>query len=311
MPVLKLIPACKNYIWGGTRLKDAYGIHSQDASIAEAWVLSCHPDGPSTIAEGAYAGKTLAEYIQAQGKSCLGSIPLLFEDFPILIKLIDAKNDLSIQVHPSNKYAMEHENQYGKTEMWYVLDAEPDASLYMGFSKDLSAEEFSAAIADHSLVDKLNKVSVKAGDVFYIPPGTIHAIGKGLLIAEVQQNSNVTYRVYDYGRLGADGKPRDLHIEKAKDVIKFEAHRQVYDFGAHLARCVYFTVDRMDGNFSDICDDESFTSLVVIDGAGEIICGTETVTFRKGDSLFLPAESGTYRVNGACSLLRTRVGTIS
>ena len=315
MPVLKLKPACKDYLWGGNRLRSEYHLAYDRTPLAEGWMLSCHPDGPSVIENGPDAGKTLAEYIAENGKGVLGSFGLLFDGFPILIKLIDAKDNLSIQVHPSNKYAMEHEGQYGKTEMWYILDAEPGAFLYYGFQKEISTEEFARRIADNTLTEVLNAVPVKKGDVFFIPSGTLHAIGKGILIAEIQQNSNVTYRVYDYGRVGVDGKPRALHVEKAEAVTRCTPPRTDYNFGGHLARCEYFTVDRMDGSFADFCDDESFTSLLVLEGEGTIFCDGEALPVQKGDSLFLPAESGAYTLADAekshpLSLLRTRVGTI-
>lgn len=312
MPVLKLRPATKDYIWGGSRLREEYGLQGPaEGPMAEGWMLSCHPDGPSVIENGPYAGKTLTEYIASEGHGVLGSFGLLFEDFPILIKLIDAKENLSIQVHPSNKYAMEHEHQYGKTEMWYVLDAQPDAYLYYGFRQEISEQEMEQRIKDNTLTQVLNAVPVKKGDVFFIPSGTLHAICKGILIAEVQQNSNVTYRIYDYGRLGADHKPRQLHIQQAEAVTRRVPPKTDYNFGGHLARCEYFTTDCLSGDFTDDCDDESFTSLIVLEGSGTISCGEEILPIRKGDSLFLPAESGIYRVEGkGLSVLRTRVGTI-
>lgn len=312
MPVLKLRPATKDYLWGGSRLREEFGLQGPaEGPMAEGWMLSCHPDGPSVIENGPYAGKTLAEYIASEGRGVLGSFGLLFEDFPILIKLIDAKENLSIQVHPSNKYAMEHEHQYGKTEMWYVLDAQPDAYLYYGFQQEISEQEMKQRIKDNTLTQVLNAVPVKKGDVFFIPSGTLHAICKGILIAEVQQNSNVTYRIYDYGRLGADHKPRQLHIQQAEAVTRRVPPKMDYNFGGHLARCEYFTTDCLSGDFTDDCDDESFTSLIVLEGSGTIRCGEETLPIQKGDSLFLPAESGIYRVEGkGLSVLRTRVGTI-
>ena len=215
MSVYKLQPSYKDYLWGGHRLVDEYGKDYDGDILAESWELSCHPDGPSTIVNGPYAGKTLEEYIETAGKEVLGSNCRRFRDFPILIKFIDAKQNLSIQVHPDNRYALKNEGQYGKTEMWYVVDAEKDAFLYYGFKKEISREEFARRIQEDTLLEVLNAVPVHKGDVLFIESGTIHAIGKGILIAEIQQNSNVTYRVYDYGRVGKDGKKRDLHIEQA------------------------------------------------------------------------------------------------
>lgn len=309
MPILKLKPACKDYLWGGTRLADEFHIDSGLRPLAEAWVLSCHKDGLSVIQNGPWAGITLQQLIDRQGRDVLGDSGRLFEEFPILIKLIDAKDNLSIQVHPSNEYAMAHEGQPGKTELWYILDAEPGAFLYYGFQTAMTQAEFAAAIAENTLTHYLNAVEVHPGDVIFIPAGTLHAIGKGILLAEVQQNSNVTYRVYDYGRIGADGKPRALHVPQAQAVTELCPPRKSFSFGGHLARCEYFTVDRFDGGFSDLCDGSSFTSLLILDGEGVLRCGGEQLEVRKGDSLFLPAASGAYQMEGNCSTLRTRVGT--
>lgn len=305
--LLKLRPACKDYIWGGDRLKTNYHIPYDGERLAESWMLSCHPDGPSVVENGPFAGRTLADYLAAHpdatGTGCAG-----FNQFPILIKLIDAKENLSVQVHPSDHYAQAHEGQYGKTEMWVVIDCEPDACLYYGFRRPVSREEFAQRIQDNTLLEVLNAVPVHKGDVFFIPAGTLHAIGKGIVIAEVQQNSNVTYRVYDYGRIGADGKPRALHISQALEVTDLNPPAK-QAFGTHLASCPYFTVDRMAGNFTDACGDGSFTSLLVLEGSGLIQSGADIMPLKKGDSIFLPAGAAPYAVRGKnLTLLRTRTG---
>lgn len=310
MAILKLKPACKDYIWGGRRLIDEYNKPYEGERLAETWEMSCHPDGPSVIVNGEHAGKTLAEYVTEQGKGVLGSNCQIFQDFPIMIKFIDAKDNLSIQVHPNNIYALEHEHQYGKTEVWYVLDAGENAFLYYGFKHEISKEEFAQRIADNTLLEVLNAVPVHKGDVFYIPAGTIHAICRDIVIAEIQQSSNVTYRVYDYGRVGADGKPRQLHVEQAVKVTKLAPPKDDYNFGGHLVRSPYFTVDQVDGGYAGDCDDESFTSVLVVDGAGTICCGDEKLEVAKGDSLFLPADSGKFALEGSVKALITRVGTI-
>ena len=225
----------------------------------------------------------------------------------MLIKLIDAAKDLSIQVHPDDAYARAHEGQNCKTEMWYVLSAEPDACLYCGFSRDISRDELKRRIADNALPEVLRRVNVKAGDTVFIPAGTIHAICRGIVVAEVQQSSNVTYRVCDYGRLGPDGKPRALHIAQALDVTRRTAGVPTPDFGGHLARCGYFTVDLLAAPQATLCGTESFLSLLIFDGEGEVRCGGETVRARKGDSLFLPAGSGEVRLTGTLRALATRI----
>ena len=308
MRTIKLTPACKDYLWGGEALRERYGIQSEMHPLAEAWMLSCHPDGPSIVATGPFAGKTLPEYLRENGSACLGRDCEKFEDFPILAKLIDAKSDLSIQVHPSNEYALEHEHQYGKTEMGYVLDAEPGATLYYGFAHQISREELERRVRDNTLTEVLNAVPVEKGDLFFIPAGTLHAIRKGIVIAEIQQNSNVTYRIYDYGRKGADGKPRPLHIQQALDVTERTPPKADPDFHGHLAQCPYFTVDEVEGDFDAVCDDSSFTSLLILEGEGTLTEGGESLPIRKGESLFVPAGAGAYRVAGkGLKCLVTRV----
>ena len=301
MNILKLTPSCKDYLWGGNRLRSEFGIKSDLNPLAEAWVLSCHPDGPSYLPDGT----TLAEYIAAH-PGCLGTDCEKFEQFPILIKFIDAKNNLSIQVHPSNEYALKNEHQYGKTEMWYVLDCEPGAYLYYGFDREISKEEFQERIKNNTLTEVLNAVPVHKGDCFFIPSGTLHAICKGIVIAEVQQNSNVTYRVYDYGRVGADGKPRALHVKQALEVMRRTPPEQ-HAFSPHLAKCDYFTVDVVAGGYTGTADETSFVSLLITEGEGRLTCGGETVQAKKGDSFFITAGSGAYALTGSCKALLTTV----
>ena len=308
LETIKLTPACKDYLWGGEKLRQDYGIQSQLHPLAEAWVLSCHPDGPSVVATGPLAGKTLPEYIQEKGPGCLGADCEKFTDFPILAKFIDAKGDLSIQVHPSNEYALAHEHQFGKTEMWYILDCEPGATLYYGFQHQISREEFQQRIQDNTLTEVLNAVPVEKGDLFFIPAGTLHAIRKGIVVAEIQQNSNVTYRIYDYGRVGADGKPRQLHIQQALEVTQRTPSQPDPDFHGHLAQCPYFTVDVMEGRFTLDCGPESFVSVLVLEGTGALWEGDESMSLRKGESLFIPAGAGQCRLEGdGLKCLVTRV----
>lgn len=311
--MLKLRPSYKDYLWGGRRLVEEYGKEYDGDVLAESWELSCHPDGPSVIANGTYAGRTLMEYVEEAGKEVLGSHCRRFKDFPILIKFIDARDDLSVQVHPDNRYALKNEGQYGKTEMWYVVDAGKEAFLYYGFSREISKEEFARRIEEDTLLEVLNAVPVQKGDVLFIESGTIHAIGKNLLIAEIQQNSNVTYRVYDYGRIGRDGKKRDLHIEKALAVTSRVPIVRDSKSYPHVVDCDYFTVDklnldgkfmkRMEGNVSEV----SFASILILDGEGTIQSGGETLAYRKGESFFLPAGSGSYQVEGRCDALVTTI----
>lgn len=317
MEILKLKPVFKDYIWGGTRLKSDFGFESDLDKLAEGWMLSCHKDGKNIIENGEYKGKTLDEVIEEKGKEkVVGTRSLDFPYFPVLIKLIDAKDNLSIQVHPDNDYAQRVEGEFGKTEIWYVLDATDDAQLIYGFKNKISSEEFVDAIKNNTLTDVLNSVKVKKGDLLFIEAGTVHAIGKGTLVAEIQQNSNTTYRVYDYGRLGADGKPRELHINKAVDVSKTEPPK--YDikpmgepekFNDYtktlLTKCDLFTVNHyeLNGKVTLEADEKSFNHVLVVDGTGTI----NGVDFKKGDSFYIPANYGKYEINGKCEIIVTNI----
>lgn len=280
-----LQPVLKDYIWGGTRLKEEYGFQSDHPMVAEAWMLSSHKDGTN-----------------------------IDEEVPILIKLIDAKDKLSVQVHPNDEYAHRVEGEPGKTEMWYVVDHEPGAQLVYGFKRNVPKSEFERRIRDNTLDEVLNYVPVHKGDVFFIQAGTIHAIGAGILIAEIQQNSNTTYRVSDYGRLGTDGKPRELHIEKALDVTNTEPPIMPYgaigDVSRHafgevrrLAACEYFTVDhiRLRGGFS--WKSLTFAHLLVLDGEITV----DDLTAKKGASIYLPANCE-IKVSGNAHLLCSTQG---
>jgi len=307
MSLIKLKPTCKSYLWGGHKLVEKYGKEFDGEVLAETWELSAHQDGPSTIMNGDFQGKTLIEYIQMAGKKVLGTDCEKFEDFPVLIKFIDAKDKLSIQVHPNNEQAKEMEGQYGKTEMWYILEAEEGAFLYYGFQKEITTEEFKTRIENGTLTDILNAVPVHKGEVYFIPSGTLHAIGAGIVIAEIQQNSNVTYRIFDYNRRGADGKLRDLHVDKAMKVTRLCPPDRSFDFGNHLASCAYFTVDRATAPFADVCDEKSFVSVLIVDGEGTIQNQQEKMSCRKGDSFFLPANSGKFELSGSIEAVITRV----
>lgn len=309
MKILKLKPSCKDYLWGGRRLIEEFGKDFAGDILAETWEISCHKDGLSTISNGDDKEKTLLAYIQENGKECLGSNASSYTEFPILVKLIDARDDLSIQVHPSDSYALEHENQYGKTEMWYVVDAKEGAFLYYGFSKTVSKEELKERIQNNTLLEVLNKVPVKKGDSFFIEPGTIHAIGKDILIAEIQQNSNVTYRVYDYGRVDANGKGRELHIAKAVDVINRKQCLQSKKFDSHLADCNYFTVDKIviDQTYRDTVTTDSFVGLLFVEGEGSLLDSSTTLDYKKGDAFFIPAQERNYEIKGTGVALKITI----
>ncbi len=311
MAILKLKAACKDYLWGGSKLKTQYNKEYDGDVLAESWELSCHPAGPSIIENGTYKGEQLQTYIEKEGKKVLGNNCGRFEEFPILIKFIDANKDLSIQVHPDNEYALKHENQYGKTEMWYIMDCAEDAFIYYGLKKDVSKEEFAGRIKDNTLTEILNKVQVKKGDVFFIEAGTIHAIGKNILVAEIQQSSNVTYRVYDYGRKDANGETRELHIDKAIEVTNLHKMENGISKVPHIASCNYFTVDKLYLNGKNInfaegtVNKDSFLSVLVLDGEGIIEDSECKIDYKKGDSFFISADTGRYSIAGYGEFLMT------
>ncbi len=313
MKPFELIPPIKDYIWGGTRLREEFGKESSLDRLAESWELSCHKDGMSIISGGEYDGMTLdaflREHPEAFRTDCMD-----FEEFPILIKLIDARDNLSVQVHPDNEYARKFEGDNGKTEMWYIAECDEGAELIYGFRESITKEEFRKAIEENTLLEKLNRVKVHKGDVFFITPGTLHAIGKGILIAEIQQSSNVTYRVYDYGRIGADGKPRELHIEKALEVTKPEPPSEKYGqpekkslSGAEcrpLSSCEYFVTAGYDISEQFTVEaSDTFMHVLVMDGEGDI----SGISVKKGSSVFVPAGTGTVNIKGKCSIIITTI----
>ena len=309
---VKLMPAFKDYIWGGNRLREEFNKKCDLERVAESWELSAHKDGESRVitAEGEMS---FSEYLALIGKDALGTNSAKYDYFPLLIKLIDAKGDLSVQVHPTDEYALRVEGEYGKTEMWYILDCDEGASLFYGFEKEVTREDYERAIKENKLTEILRSVKVKKGDAFFIPAGTVHAIGKGIVICEVQQNSNTTYRVYDYGRRDKDGNTRPLHIEKALEVSNLCRAADVADISADadatLCDCGYFKVERRrvsgEGTVNVTC--ESFVSLIVTEGEGELIYENERIAFNKGDSIFIPAQRCGVKIVGECILIASRV----
>lgn len=305
MNPMLLSPAFKDYLWGGTRLKEEFGKKSDLDIVAESWELSTHKDGQSIVASGDFAGMTLGEFVE-KNPSVLGENCKKFEFFPILIKFIDAKDNLSIQVHPDDEYALKNTGGYGKTEMWYILDCEEGASLYYGFKEEITKEQFKASIEDNTLLDYLNKVEVKKGDVYFIEAGTVHAIGKGIVICEIQQNSNTTYRVYDYDRRDAQGNARELHVEKALEVSVTKPPMEYKQENENLlAKCKYFTVEKadVDGEMEFAIDETSFKSVIVTDGEGILALGDCEMQIKKGDSIFIPAQNGKFTVKGNCNII--------
>lgn len=365
-----LSPAAKDYIWGGTRLREEYNKHIDVTPLAETWECSTHPDGPSRVASGAFAGEKLVDVLRAHPE-LIGTHPKTDGEggLPVLIKFIDAARDLSVQVHPSDEYARTHEHgQLGKTEMWYVLEAAPGASLVYGFRQDLTRAMLAASLEDDTVEQYLQKVEIHRGDVFLIESGTVHAIGAGAMIVEIQESSNLTYRMYDYHRLGKDGKPRELHIAKALDVVdlrqkplpeQLQREREEHDgYSVELLeQCKYFRterihldtllsekqpasgasapaaqdmpVDTQETNADNVSAEmpqeapaqwmkrasavksvafmtgpESFEVLLCVDGSGTLRGEDVELSFRKGDCIFVPADSIGLEICGTSELLK-------
>lgn len=320
---LLLRPSGKDYLWGGSRLNDEFEKNIDLTPLAETWECSTHPDGPSYVVGGTFDEQELAEVLRAHPEY-LGERHKGENALPILIKFIDAKKDLSVQVHPTDAYAQEHENgQLGKTEMWYVLDASKDAKLVYGLKREHTEQQMRDAIANGTLMKDLQWVPVKKDDLFFIEAGTIHAIGAGALVAEIQENSNLTYRLYDYDRVGKDGKKRELHIDKALDVANLKGSAEPkqplrvlkYRQGIAaelLTRCKYFEVYRMIVNTERRqkvhyrADEIAFRVLLCVDGCGTISYEGGNLLFYKGDCIFVPADSETLTIHGQAQFLDVR-----
>ena len=316
-----------------------------ETGIGESWELSAHPDGQSVIASGTFAGMYFGEFIEKYGEEVVGWKSSSLDRFPVLIKFIDAKNALSIQIHPDDDYALENENEFGKNEMWYVVDCEPGAYLYCGLKQDSSKEEIRERIENNTITEILNKIEVHKGDCVMVKAGTIHAIGAGILICEIQQNSNCTYRMYDYDRRDKFGNRRELHISKAIDVVDVKKYKpfvsgnsDVPEGAELLVSCKYFecykyvlgkSVYTDDSSDKDICNNDdgnsdivakpatdrinisvdtmSFRSIIVIEGSGKITVGENEMDYRAGDSFFVTAGEKVVSVEGTRVIIVTKV----
>ncbi len=313
---LLLKPIIKNYIWGGERLIKDFGVESDATPAAEAWMLTCREDDVNTVLNGEYKGRLLSDVPGVDA-----------ENFPLLVKLIDAESDLSVQVHPDAACAAKYPGDSEKTEMWYIVDCAEGASLIHGFNEEFESgrieknligkeyfSEIEQKIKEGKITEILRRTEVRPKDLYFVEPGTVHAIGRGILLAEVQQNSDTTYRLYDYGRLGRDGRPRELHIEKAIDAVT-TAKKGLHPFSDVTEQLPYGSVRRvscdkfvaeiveLDGDFSDLS--EKFFSVVVLSGDGAITWDGGTLAVKKGDSVYVPAGVAV-TVRGKCSLLISR-----
>lgn len=320
-----LKPAAKDYLWGGSRLNDEFNKGIDVHPLAETWECSTHPDGQSLVASGSDIGKTLGDVLQKHPEY-LGSHPLQVmkgtTELPVLIKLIDAEQDMSVQVHPDDAYALENENCLGKTEMWYVLAAREGASIVYGFNQDMDRGRVQNVLAGGTINNYLNRVPVQRNDVFLVEAGTVHAIGAGIIMAEIQESSNLTYRLYDYGRVDKNGKQRKLHVEKAMQVMNMRSSAQPrqpmrvlrYKRGCAcelLTRCKYFQVERLLLN-TDIyglsldykTGSNSFQILLCTEGRGFLSGENFSLSFSKGDCVFVPSESIPLKLSGKAQVLK-------
>ncbi len=320
LPMIKLDPAFKDNLWGGTKLRTVFGKKCDYDIIGESWELSAHPDGQSRIAVGRYKGMLFNEYLNMIGKEAWGWKCQAMDCFPVLIKFIDAMQALSIQIHPDDEYALEVEGEYGKNEMWYVIDCEEGSSLYCGLKQDISKEEIKERVENNTIIDVLNEVKVKKGDVVFVKAGTIHAIGAGILICEIQQNSNSTYRMYDYDRRDKFGNPRELHLEKALDVV--DTHAFVKDTSCGqileenelfsqtlLVQCKYFECFKYDihDEAKIAVDETSFVSVLFLSGNGTIEADKAHYEFKAGESFFVQAGKRNIVIKGTCECIVTHV----
>ncbi len=316
-----LRPVSKEIIWGGDKLKREYNKTAPFDKLAESWELSVRNKEMCIIENGEYAGVELGTFIGRDPESVLGASSQKYDRFPLLIKFIDANDRLSIQVHPDNEYSLANEGELGKTEMWYIIDAEPGAKLVYGLADGCTVDDLAIAVQNGTTEDKMCFTEVKPGDVYFIPSGQVHAIGSGILIAEIQQNSNITYRVYDYNRRQADGSLRQLHTEKALDVIKVRTENEINSIrfsvpyetsGELLCSCEYFTSVKYNSSSNDpvglTADDDSFISILVLEAENAAILSNDyTYPIEKGESYFIPAGTGEVIISGNAKVIVTTV----
>lgn len=313
---LKFVPILKPTIWGGERISSFKNIESTVKNVGESWEISQLKSDISVVSEGELKGKSLVELIEIYQDQLLGKhvYQQYGMKFPLLIKLIDANDSLSIQVHPDDRLASARHNSMGKTEMWYVVDAEPGATLYSGFSQQITRDEYVECVQNNTITDVLQAHPVKKGDVFFLPAGRVHAIGKGIFIAEIQQNSDITYRIYDYDRRDKQGHPRELHTELAKDAINYTlcddykmAYEPVPNQEVKLVACNYFVTSLLKVNKKaciDVASRDSFISLMCMSGEANLIDDKQDrISIRQGETVLLPASLSEVQVEGQASFL--------
>ena len=310
---LQFEPILKERIWGGTKLKDYLNKPITSNSTGESWEISTVENDVSVVSNGVYKGKSLNDLINEFPEAILGTTVYakFGKQFPLLFKYLDARDDLSIQVHPNDKLAKERHNSFGKTEMWYVMQADENARLILGFKEKSSAEEYVQNLKNKTLLTILDTKTVKQGEVYFLETGTVHAIGAGTLIAEIQQNSDITYRLYDFDRVDANGNLRDLHIDLALEAINYETVEAQKDYlkkenvSNSLVDCRFFTTNiiPLNGEVKVNKSQNSFTVYMCVDGSFEMTINKETFQYCKGDTLLIPASLTDFQFNGQASIL--------
>ncbi|MBQ8422964.1 MAG: mannose-6-phosphate isomerase [Coprobacter sp.] len=317
----KFNPILKQTIWGGDSIAPFKHLHTDLTHVGESWELSGVKGDESVIANGDDRGKTITQLLQEMKESLIGkaNYARFGDTFPLLIKFIDARDDLSIQVHPNDEQAMAKHGKRGKTEMWYIVDTTPDAHLRSGFSQAVTPEQYAAKVADSTITEVLQDYNVKPGDVFFLPAGRIHSIGAGTFLAEIQETSDITYRIFDFDRRDANGNTRELHTELAKEVIDYTVlpdYRTHYEGkcnqSVNLATCEHFTTNlyKLDRDINiDYSDKDSFIVLIGLEGKCEISTDSESIALQAGETLLLPATTAGISITPApaCKLLETYI----
>ena len=320
MELFKFEPLLKQTIWGGDKIVTFKHLESDLDSVGESWEISGVPGDESVVANGEYKGKTLNEVLAEMKDKLVGAdnYKRFGDRFPLLIKFIDARQDLSIQVHPDDETAHRQGKPMGKTEMWYVMDSDENASLKVGLKKKITPEEYAQMVEDDTICDALGNYKVKSGDCFFIPAGRIHAICSGSFIAEIQQTSDVTYRIYDYKRKDKNGNYRQLHTREAAEAIDYTVldnyrteYTPVKNEATPLVSCPLFTTavyDLTEPMTLDYTELDSFVILIALKGEGTILTSSgETFSFREGESVLLPATTDMVKVEGTIKFLETFV----
>ena len=310
---LQFEPILKERIWGGTKLKSVLNKPITSNITGESWELTTVEGDVSVISNGEYKRKSLTELIDENPNELLGTAVYarFGKQFPLLFKYLDAREDLSIQVHPNDDLAKKRHNSFGKTEMWYVLQSDVDARIIVGFKEDSSPTEYVKHLEDDTLVSILDGVKAKSGDVFFLETGTVHAIGAGILIAEIQQTSDITYRLYDFNRKDAQGNTRELHIDLALDAINYnkvdtyKSYSKEANQCNNIVDCPYFTTNYipLDGKISFNKTGDSFTVYMCVEGSFELECDGVNFKYKKGDTVLMPAALKSFILNGKASIL--------